>query len=188
MPVFPGDEVPVLTAHTEKEITHYKLLSGMHIGTHMDAPLHMIVNGKKISDFETEKFIGPGVLIDARGKNLAGEELLKNKKINPGDIVLVLFGQGEKFRESGYFANYPELSLEFANYLCERGVKMVGTDTPSPDREPYEVHKQLLKNDILILENLTNLERLIGREFKIFALPLCLDAEASLARVVAEVV
>lgn len=50
------------------------------------------------------------------------------------------------------------------------------------------VHKILLKNDILIIENLTNVEELEGKEFKIHALPLKLQLDGAPARVVAEIV
>lgn len=65
---------------------------------------------------------------------------------------------------------------------------MVGTDTPSPDKSPYLIHKILLKGDVLIIENLTNLESLLSHsEFEVIALPIRFEAEASPIRVVAKV-
>src|SRR3989338_6375091 len=67
MPVFPGDAPAALErlADPEPEVAHFHLDSGLHVGTHMDAPLHMIPNGKKLSEYPPEKFIANGHLIDA---------------------------------------------------------------------------------------------------------------------------
>jgi arylformamidase len=59
-------------------------------------------------------------------------------------------------------------------------------DTGSFDNaEGFPVHKQLLGADILLIENLTNLEPLIGKQFKLYALPLKLERDGAPARVIA---
>jgi len=58
----------------------------------------------------------------------------------------------------------------------------------SPDHEPFPIHKLLLSNDVLIIENLTNLEKLAGKEFRIIALPINLQEDAAPARVIAELI
>jgi kynurenine formamidase len=78
------------------------------------------------------------------------------------------------------------VSRELAQLFVERHVKMVCMDSPSPDRHPYEIHKLLLENNILIAENLTHIEKLLTvRRFEIIALPLNILADSSPARVVA---
>ena len=63
---------------------------------------------------------------------------------------------------------------------------MVCMDSPSPDRHPFEIHKLLLENSILIAENLTNIEKLLHvRKFEVIALPLNILADSSPARIVA---
>jgi len=61
MPVYPGDPIPEFTqvADLHKEgYTDYQIKTGMHVGTHMDAPLHMLEGGKRLSDIAVEKFLG----------------------------------------------------------------------------------------------------------------------------------
>jgi len=59
-------------------------------------------------------------------------------------------------------------------------------DSPSPDNYPFSVHKILLSNDVLIIEMLTNLDKLIGvSEFNVIALPPKFDTAGSFTRVVA---
>jgi kynurenine formamidase len=182
MPTFPGDPKSELTkfATIEKDgFTDYTLKTSMHIGTHMDAPMHMIAGGKKISELLVEKFFGRGVLIDARGQEEVGAELLAKASIQPGDIILVLTGQISK---------HPELSEEFAWELVRLRVNIVGMDMDGPDSSPFKIHKILLENGILILENLINLDQLLNQKFEVSALPMKLETDAAMARVVAKII
>ena len=78
------------------------------------------------------------------------------------------------------------LSDELTEFLIKKKIKMLGMDMPSPDRDKYEIHKKLCENEIFILENLTNLNKLLYNEgLQIFAQPLKIEAEASLVRAIA---
>ena len=67
-------------------------------------------------------------------------------------------------------------------WLVERGVHLVGMDTPSPDRDPHPAHYVLLGANMVIVENLTGLER-IGRDvFELIVVPLPLRGPGGLAR------
>jgi kynurenine formamidase len=191
MPVYPGDPQPELVkiAQVAKDgFLDFKLSTSMHVGTHMEAPAHMLAGGQLISDYPPQKFFGRGVLIDARGKPLAGPELLAGLQIRKGDMVLVIFGWSSEFGGEEYYKNYPEISEALAKNLAALGVSVLGLDTPSPDRAPYAVHKILFKSDILIVENLTGLEALVGQtNFEVIALPQKLQTDAAPCRVIAKI-
>ena len=53
------------------------------------------------------------------------------------------------------------------NNIIKQKPKMVMLDIPSPDKYPYNTHKQLLKNDILIVENVINMRQLFGKKFNV---------------------
>jgi len=94
----------------------------------------------------------------------------------------------EHYHESVYFEDYPVISEEIAQYLVERKVKMVGVDAGSIDiADGFPIHKILLAGDVLIIENLTNLNQLIGKDFTVYALPIKLDVDGAPARVIAAV-
>jgi kynurenine formamidase len=190
MPVFPGDSAPQLvqtTSVAKDGIAHFEIKTAMHIGTHMDAPAHMVQGGKLLHEYPAEKFFGRGVVIDARGKSFADADLLSSVKISKRDIVLVCFGWSTEFGKDEYYNNYPVLTSAFGKKLVELGANIVGMDTPSPDKAPYEVHKILFNGDILIIENLKNPEQLLGKNFEVVALPVKFEAEAAPCRVVAKV-
>ena len=188
MPVYPGDPIPVINqvAFIEKDgYNDFQIKTGMHVGTHMDAPLHMLQNGKKLSDYSPDHFFGKGHLIEAGDINV---ELLENRNILKGDVVFLMTGFYKKFGTDEYYENYPEISENFAKKIIELGVKIIGMDTPSPDRAPFAIHKLLLENDVLIIENLTNLELLLEQaQFGVVALPAKFETEAAPVRVVAQI-
>lgn len=190
MPVFPGDPCARLyqTMSVEKDgFGDHKVEACMHVGTHIDAPLHMIEGGACISDYSLDPFCGLGHLIDARGHQTIDKSFLKDRDFAKGDIVLVWTGYSDKFHEPDYFSTYPALSDDFAHHLVQCGITMVGMDTPSPDYDPFPVHKILLRKDVLIMENLTNLAALEGKRFIVHAYPLKYEAAAAPVRAIAEI-
>jgi kynurenine formamidase len=191
MPAYPGDPESSLIQATsiEKEgYTDHWLRTLMHVGTHMDAPLHMIPTGKRMDEIELDKFFGPGVIIDARGKSVIDADLIDDKKIKAGSIVLIYTGYGEKYHDPSYFEGYPSVSENFAQKMVELKVKIVAMDILGPDQPPFLTHKILLESEVLIIENLTNLDQLLSvGEFEVIALPAKLHADAAPVRVVAVV-
>lgn len=187
-PVYPGDpKIKIEKAGIlEKDGYEDRVVTfGNHNGTHIDAPRHMIKGGKTLDQFSIEKFIGRGVLIKvARTFEV---ELVQNANIKKHDIVLFYTGVSGKYYQEEYFTKYPPITEEVAEYLVKKKIKMVGVDTCSVDYEPFPVHRILLKNEILIIENLTNLSVLEGKEFTIYAFPLKLNIDGAPARVIAEI-
>jgi kynurenine formamidase len=191
MPVYPGDDCSRLYQSNfikDNGVNDHKIESGMHVGTHMDAPLHMVEGGALISDFPADKFQGRGVLIDARGIDVIDKPILGSYDIRQGDIVLVWTGWGKKYRTEDYFKNWPVMSVAFAQALVDKKIALIGMDTAGPEMdESFPVHKTFLPNNVLIIENMTNLEALEGQNFIIHAYPIKYTADAAPVRVVAEV-
>src|ERR1019366_8206420 len=132
---------------------HYVSI-GTHVGTHIDAPLHMIAYGKSLNEIPIDNFIGRGRYIKV-DNNTFNIEAVKNAGIQPGDIVLFHTGMNSQYHEATYFEDYPTIPEELAAYLVDNKVKMIGMDMCSPDHEPYTIHKILLSGGVLIIENLT---------------------------------
>lgn len=191
MPVFPGDALPQLQQSASLEsdgTTNYVLTSSMHVGTHVDGPVHMIPRGKRLMDFPAETFFGRAVIIDARGKKEISEELLHGMGLERDAIVLVCTGWAEHFGKPNYYKEYPAVTEGFASALVAAGVKMFGSDSPSPDYPPFPVHKRLLSDNILIVENLTGVDKLVGASaVEVIVLPLKIAADSAPARAVARI-
>ncbi len=70
-PVYPGDRPITIISTISDDIVSDTLHCSMHSGTHIDGPGHMIPNGRKLSEFPLEKFMGPTVVLDARNKPIS---------------------------------------------------------------------------------------------------------------------
>lgn len=181
VPVFPGEPNIIFKQHAnieENTYNEHQITINTHFGTHIDFPYHMIDNGKKSSDFNLEKFIGKGKVIDINNPDL---------NICDEDIFLLYTGHIEKGIEN-LFNDIPLLDNELIDLLIAKNPKMILLDIPTPDSYPYPIHKKILQNDILIVENVCNMKSLIDKKFKVYVIPLNFDKfDGSPCRVFAEV-
>jgi kynurenine formamidase len=170
-----------------------------HAGTHVDAPVHIVPNGKSIDELPLDNFIGPGAVISVKkngGDQVTAADLENSGvPVNRGDIVMLHTGWDKKF-ESADYNLHPYLSVDAAEWMVKRGVKLFGidcitVDLPTPLRPKgfdFPVHKVLLGNGVLIAENVTNLGKIVGKKSRILALPLPVrGSDAGHARIVAEI-
>jgi kynurenine formamidase len=191
MPAYPGDEPARLektSDFTQDGFNNFRFTSGMHTGTHIDGPMHMTKSDRFIDDLLLDRFIGTGCLLNAAGMETISCAPEFKSAIIPESIVLVYTRFGKQFGSEEYYRDHPVISIELAQFFVKQRIKMVCLDMPSPDRFPYGVHTLLLKNSVLIAENLTSMEKLLTvKKFEIIALPLPLHADSSPARIVARI-
>lgn len=188
--IYPGDSHVYLQQekyHRTDGFSTSRLEIGLHTGTHIDAPMHMFENGKKITDYSLESFYGPSVLIDVRDENIILFKENYNNLIKENDIVLFYTGHDKNYSNDNYFTDHPVFDPEFSQFLVDKKIKMAGMDLPSPDMAPYLIHKKFLENEIIILENMRNLNKLINKNFELYAFPLNINSDSSLVRAVARI-
>lgn len=158
--------------------------------THFDTPSLFFAGGKTIDQYPLDWFIGKAVVVDVSKLETITVENVKESLVRhylpPRMIVLFYTGWARK-RGSDEYYEHPEISPELADWLVERRVKMIGVDMPNPERRPDRyVHKKLLSNDVLILENLDDMSPIAGRIVTLYAFPMRLrGSEVTPARVVA---
>jgi len=189
MPVHPYDDrvnlYQVKLLDKDKYV-NFKLEIGMHSGTHIDTPMHLTERETYINDIPLDRFVGRALMVDVRNESIIKFKEEYKDIVRNDDIVLLFTGHSDKYGREEYYSNQPVIDEELANFFVVKNIKMLGIDLPSPDKYPFEIHKKLFANNILIIENLTNLAELTGiKDFDIIAFPLKIRAEASLVRVVA---
>lgn len=189
-PVFPGDPAvkvdQVFTVAKDGVSVHNYSFAG-HTCTHIDAPSHFVRNGKTLFDLSLEKFTGEGIVIDARGRNQIDLDILRGVKLKKDCIVFFWTDYVKKANEKNYFEDHPVITEKLAHELVHQKVKIVGVDSPSPDKDPYPIHKILLSKETLILENLCNLHLLNRKKFEVFSFPLKVATDGIPVRVVAQI-
>jgi len=199
LPTFPGSPKPQFIPWNTVKKDGYNLellFLSSHSGTHMDSPYHFIDGGKKIHEISINRLLVNAILIKISKK--ANQSITKNEIINfekkhgkiPNNATIIFVtGWQKHLQKKYYFEKNPGLSITAANYLVLKKINLVGIDSPSIDlgsEKEFSVHKILLKNNILIVENLANLEKISSNYFNLVVLPLKLkDATGSPVRAIA---
>ena len=160
-----------------------QLGTSTHQGTHLDVPYHFLADGKTVDQVPLERFFGPAVLVDlAPGGALEPKTpitvamlRLHEAKFHPRAKVLYRTGWYRTFGREEYFTQYPTLTVEAAQWIADRRIGLLGMDTPTPSVQGQECHRILMGPgvEIILVEGLTNLDRLPGR-FTFIGFPLSL--------------
>lgn len=162
-----------------------KLTMSTHIGTHTDAPFHYDSEGLKILDLPVDLYIGRACLIDVTGVECVQRKHLEKVDFKGAERLLLKTGSHpapQKFPEQ-----FTVIGEDVGPLLKERGVRLIGVDTPSVDSEHSKDlpgHHSLYRNDVIIIENLV-LHSLEPGQYELIALPLALEeADGSPVRAV----
>jgi arylformamidase len=156
------------------EITQVQFVTS--IGTYMDSPYHFNPNGPTIDRLKLEQLVLPGVVVDCSG--VKAREPIGPERLDGIDVAgkAVLFNTGwSRYWGDPLYYEYPFLTGETAAALRDRSAKLAGVDflvidTMTDPRRP--VHVTLLHDNILIVENLTNLGALPPDGFVFHAVPV----------------
>jgi len=167
-----------------------------HSGTHMDAPIHFEVNEQTIDNIVVNRFLGKAWVVDLSnvqpGHLIAISDLGEvADKLNEGESLLIKTGWNAFFGTSKYRDELPRISKELALWCGKKKVNMLGVEPPSVAdvnniKEVTEIHQILMKNDIIIIEGLVNLEQIKSSMVTLIALPLKVkNGDGAPARVIA---
>ncbi len=154
------------------------------IATYIDAPYCRWPEKRDIAALGLDDVILPGVVVDCRGRAdraIVGSEVLPNASL-AGHAVLFNFGWDQYWGTDRYGA-HPAIGPDVVGRLIAEGAKLYAVDAGSADApgDPKApVHSRLLERDILISENLVGLDRLIGKRFRFFAVPIKARAATSM--------
>ena len=168
------EKKPVITVVSDYEKSssyESKALLDMHVGTHMDAPLHMIKDGTTIDNQDLYQCVTDCKVFDlTHVEEKIQMSHIKDYKIEKNDFII--FKTKNSYAKEFDF-KFVFISTEVAEFLAEKKVKGVGIDALSVERDQpnHETHEALLKNNIAILEGLSLKDIKEGKYFLI-ALPL----------------
>ncbi|ONI41825.1 hypothetical protein AN639_00295 [Candidatus Epulonipiscium fishelsonii] len=177
-----------------------------HWYTHIDAPLHYVDGGKHLDEFPLDILIGKALILDVshvKANDAITEQILREA---PGDekdtnfiIVKTCWEQNTDWNTTDYWDNAPYITEDGAKFIASLNPKVVGFDFP----QDYDIrklrhvdesecflttHEYILKNNILMIEYLTNLWNISDKYVEIIALPITLPkSDGGQIRVVAKI-
>ena len=187
--VWPGDapflREPQLRLAAGDPVDLSSMRTTLHIGTHADAPSHVIRGGQTIDELDLSPFLGHCEVIEV---NLPPRERILPRHLSgPIQAPRVLFKTGSCPDPSRFNEAFNSLSPELIGCLAEQGCVLLGLDTPSVDpfdSREYESHRALFERGIQSLEGL-RLEDARPGLYTLVALPLRIEGgDASPVRAV----
>jgi len=173
----------------DANVTMIKLVS--HVGTHVDAPCHVIPDGITITEFKADEFVfTQPVLFDL---HLQDDTLVMPEHLAPfvksgqdADLLLFRFGYAvvRRTEPSRYSGHCPGFGVESAGFLLQNFPKMraVGMDVPSLSCIAYldktmKAHNILLAGNrgrFLVIEDM-NLDKDLSRLKTVIVAPLLIE-------------
>jgi len=198
MPVYPGHQRTVVWTHISHEEKRKELGTGFsyetmgmlmsdHGPTHVDSISHVSIKpgAKAIDELPLELFYTEAVCLDVSHVTpktyITKDDLQKALKtagltIKNGDTVLLhTTHYNRRYGKFEYLIDYPGLNKEATTWLADQGVVNIGIDAPSIDNpvdKTYPAHSVCGERDILNMENLANLDRVVGKRFRFIGFPL----------------
>jgi kynurenine formamidase len=156
----------------------------LHTGSHVDFTKHVLADGETAVDVDLSRVCGDALVVDLSfaGANheISVADLAEHAPdIQEDDIVLIRTDWTEKHWGDfpTYYMESPFCSPEAAQWLIDRGAKAVGFDCFSeycarlPDftSEDFIIHKIILENGAILMQQLTNFSSLpVDRRFPFF--------------------
>ena len=183
--VYPDDQ-PFFAQHTCKDgVMVSDMHTTLHIGAHVDAPLHCVPNTASVDMLDLSRFIGSCQVVKLK--------LPPRYGIMPSDFKDIEITQARvliatnTYNPTEWSNNYAAFHSDTIDFFHSKGVKLIGIDTPSVDLDDSHslpAHKRMVELDIIGLENLY-LNDVEQGCYKLIALPLKLKGlEASPVRAV----
>jgi kynurenine formamidase len=136
-----------------------------------------------------ETFCGDAVCADIReytaGHDVSAEEVeqavtASGQELREGDILL--FCSDHYARTAGtpaFLDGFCGISAGAVHWMGDRGVKIFGVETISPDlvylTDEYPTHKACAERRLTHYENLNNLSEVVNRRFEFYGFPLRLQ-------------
>lgn len=176
---FPSDPKLSIIPHGNTKTLRYNISQitiGSHQGTHLDAMYHFLDDGKTLDQMPLEWFYGKAHLLRIpknANENITVQDFLPYEDLlQPGAKIIFETGWHKHFGRDYFFSDFPSLSQEAARFLAEKNIRMLGMDMPTPGKDWYELHHDiLLPKEIVIVESLANLDK-VPDQFIFIGFPL----------------
>ena len=162
------------------------IVTSNHAATHVDAFGHYDRSGETIAEMPLDTFCGTAICVDIReyerGHDVTADEVARavdasGQEVREGDILL--FCSDHYKRTAGtpaFLDGFCGISADAVHWMADRGVKIFGVETISPDlvylTDEYPTHKACAERRLTHYENLNNLDDVVGQRFLFVGLPL----------------
>ncbi|WP_273321064.1 cyclase family protein [Vallitalea guaymasensis] len=172
-------------AGTKKEYTTTLFSCAVHnMGTHIDVMSADVL-------LENERLVSQGIKFNVSHVTDRPVELkdLDISLIKEGHFIFFQTNWDKYLDDEDKYNTHPEISMEVIEYLVDKKVNMIGIDTLGLG---YGKNHGLIdtfvgKKGIYAIENLTNLDKIPSKDFRVYCLPMKIEGlDALPARILVE--
>jgi len=164
LPLWPGDPPPRTSLMKSMEGGYRcnvtRLETGVHFGTHLDAPCHFIEGGKAVEELDLDMLVGPCVVAEIPDTGEITPAHLDALALPPDTRRLLLKTRNSALwdrPDHAFVEDYAALTADAARWVVERGIGLVGIDYLSIQLFADAVsttHLALLGAEVIIVEGL----------------------------------
>lgn len=163
-----------------------KIKSNGGIGTHMDAPAHVVPGGRAIDQLTLEELVTDCAVIDVSYETDENYVIMpssiekfekKYREIKPNTFVIFYTGWDKFWNDREKYNNnhkFPSVDVSTAEFLLKRNIAGLGIDTLSADtgKNGFPVHRAILSANKYLVENIANAKELPPVGAKVLVLPI----------------
>ncbi len=180
IPVWPGDPPVVLERlrsienGDEANVSHIQ--SSVHVGTHIDAPIHFVEGGATVDAIPLKSLLGRAYVVDLRKADVLDAATLEAAPIPPRTRRLLFKTRNSELWTSGersFQRDFVAVDASGAEWLVKKGVKLVGVDylSVAPFNDGVPTHTILLEAGVVVVEGL-DLARVSKGRYTLYCLPV----------------
>lgn len=195
LPVWPGDPPIELERMSSidrgDQVNVSRLQACVHIGTHVDAPLHFLADGRPADVLSLDALIGEAWVVEFPDAAVINADALQSASIPSDARRLLLKTRNQRIWASDHNAfvhDYVAVDESGARWLVEHDVQLVGIDYLSiaPWEATVPTHQVLLRAGVVVVEGLV-LNGVPAGRYRLICLPIkLLDSDGAPARAVLE--
>lgn len=191
-PVYPGDpeiEITAASSMAKGDSANVSILRfGSHTGTHIDPPRHMIEGGKTVDLLPLDALVGECFVCVMLETHAIDAAALQAAQIPVGTLRILFRTRNSKmWADREFHEDYTYLTPDAAEWLVERGIRLVGVDYLSVERfhsGQHGAHLRLLNSEVVIVEGV-DLRGIVQGMYSLVCLPLRIkDGDGSPARAI----
>lgn len=180
IPVWPGDppvDLRRVSAIAEGSNANVSTLAaGVHVGTHVDAPLHFLDGRGAVEAMPLAAMIGPAFVADLRKAMVIDSTALSKAGIPPRTRRVLFRTRNSAFwkdRSQGFRKDFVAVDASGAEWLVRRKIALVGVDylSVAPFGNSRPTHEILLGAGMVILEGV-DLSGVPAGRYELVCLPI----------------
>lgn len=181
LPLWPGDPPPRMSLMKSMQGGYRcnvtRLETGVHFGTHLDAPCHFIEGGKGVDALPLEILVGPCVVAEIPDVAEIAPAHLDALNLPAGTTRLLLKTRNSALWERpdhAFDEAFAALTADAARWVVERGIRLIGIDYLSIQlfADPVSTtHLVLLGAEVVIVEGL-DLRAVSPGAYRLTCLPM----------------